>query len=143
MGQFFSWVSRAYVGGASDAEDLGELVDLSVAAEERLAEVELCEGAAAGPDVDGFAVEGSSEEYFRGAVPTGDDALGHLDVGLAVVAGEAEVRELAVAFAVDEDVLRLDVLGERRLRGAAPTGGAGVRPRGGFGGRCRRRRTRS
>ncbi len=135
MGQFFSWVSSAYVGSASDAEDLGELVDLSVSAEDRLAEVQLGQGAATGPDVDCFAVEGGPEEDFRGPVPASDDSLGHLDVWLAVVAREAEVGELAVAIAVDEDVLRLDVLGERRLRGAGPTVCAGVRRRGGSAGR--------
>ena len=58
-----------------------------------------------GPPIDGLSVA-FIEEHFGGEI-LGSSAEG-VSAGLAVL-GEAEVRQLEVAFGVDEDVFRLQV----------------------------------
>ena len=61
--------------GAEDAEDLAELIYLVLAGEERLAEVELGQDAAAAPDVHRGGV-GGAEQDLGGAVPQRDHLQG-------------------------------------------------------------------
>ena len=62
-------------GGAEDAEDLAELVYLVLAGEERLAEVELGQDAAAAPDVHRGGVGGAQQD-LGGPVPERDHLQG-------------------------------------------------------------------
>lgn len=99
----------AFGGGAHDAEDLLELVFVGGSREEGAAGVHFGHDAAGGPDVDAGVVGAGAEEDVRGAVPEGDDLVGEGVDGDAKGAREAEVRELELAFVVDEEILGFEI----------------------------------
>jgi hypothetical protein len=92
--------------GSQQLGDDGELVDVVLAGEERLALEHLSEDAAGAPDIDLDVVLLPGEHDLGGAVVAGGDVAGHLGV---LDAGEAEVADLQVTVLVDEDVAGLQV----------------------------------
>lgn len=94
---------------ATRLDDLDELIDTGRAGEDGLADDELGEHAADGPDVDRVAVLGRAEDELGRAVvaaaDVGDICLaGHQHFGAAEVAEFEDMR-----LGVDKQVLRLDV----------------------------------
>mmetsp|Transcript_9008 Transcript_9008/g.26205 ORF Transcript_9008/g.26205 Transcript_9008/m.26205 type:complete len:292 (+) Transcript_9008:498-1373(+) len=94
---------------AEDAEDLEELVDLRVARQERALRGALGEDRANGPHVHGRRVGLAAHEDLRRAVPERHHLVRQRPDGRAESAREAEVRELELAVARHEQVLRLQV----------------------------------
>mmetsp|Transcript_6182 Transcript_6182/g.19829 ORF Transcript_6182/g.19829 Transcript_6182/m.19829 type:complete len:367 (+) Transcript_6182:79-1179(+) len=101
---------------AEAPDNLADLVDVVVAGEQRLAQQELAEDAAAGPDVYCLSVLLACEHDLRRAVPPRHDVLRQLprraearrEVGLDA-SSEAQVADLEIAIRVDEEVRRLQV----------------------------------
>lgn len=93
-------------GRAQKVGDDGELVDVVLAGEERLALDHLGEDAARGPDVDLDVVLLPGEHDLGRAVVPGGHVAGHLRV---LDTGEAEVADFQVTVLVDEDVAGLEV----------------------------------
>ena len=91
---------------AQELGDDGELVDVVLSGEQRLALEHLSEDAAGAPDVDLDVVLLPGEHDLGGTVVAGRHVAGHLGV---LDAGEAEVADLEVAVLVDEDVAGLEV----------------------------------
>lgn len=101
---------------AHDAEDPDELVFVRRAGEEGPPGVHLGHDAAGGPDVDAGVVRAAPEEDIRGAVPEGDDFVGEGVDGYAKGARKTEIRELELAFDVDEQILGLQVAVQDSVR---------------------------
>jgi hypothetical protein len=86
--------------------DDGELVDVVLSGEQRLALEHLCENAARAPDVDLDVVLLPREHDLGCSVVSCRDVSGHLGV---LYTGEAEVADLEIAVLVHEDVAGLQV----------------------------------
>ncbi len=104
-----AWVHGACSDTDNLPEDLEDLVNLGVAREQGLAGAHLGKDAADRPHVDAGGVLAAAEQNLRGAVPEGDDLVGVGAQGDAERAGQAEVGELEVALAVDQQVLGLEI----------------------------------
>lgn len=94
-------------------EDAKQLIDLGVAREERLLGDHLDEDARDRPDVDRSRVLATAEENLGSAVPESDDLVGEGANRQAERAGQTEVGQLQGALAIDQQVLRLQVLESR------------------------------
>ena len=79
------------------------------AGEQRAAGVHFRHDAPGGPDVDAGVVGPAAQEDVRRAIPQGDDLVGEGVDGDAERAGETEIRQLQLAFVVDQQVLGLEV----------------------------------
>lgn len=97
------------VGGGDAPEDLEDLVNLGITSEQRLARAHLGEDAADGPHIDAGGVLAATEQNLRGAVPQRDDLVGVCAERHTEGSREPEIRELEVAVAVDQEILRLQV----------------------------------
>lgn len=86
---------------AEEFGDDGELVDVILAGEERLALEHLSEDAARAPDVDLDVILLPCEHDLGGAIVSGRHVTRHLRV---LYSGETEVADLEVTVLVDEDV---------------------------------------
>ena len=102
-----------FVRSAENQQDLVELVDIVLAAEERFSPEKLGQDASCRPDVNGLGVVGEREHDLRRPVPSGGHVLGHKSSVLLGVfqkpAGQPEVADLELAVGVDEQVARLQV----------------------------------
>mmetsp|Transcript_73848 Transcript_73848/g.225858 ORF Transcript_73848/g.225858 Transcript_73848/m.225858 type:complete len:298 (-) Transcript_73848:290-1183(-) len=100
------------VGGPEEADDQVQLLLRVVPRVQGLAHVHLGEDAADRPDVDGARVVGPGAQHLGRPVPPRADVLRHRAhpalVGEAH-ARQAEVADLQVAIAVDEQIARLQV----------------------------------
>lgn len=89
--------------------NLVDLVNVGLAREERIATHDLGEEAADGPDVDGPAVAGVTDQQLRGAVPTRRHVVRVRFTTRGHKASEPEVAQLDHPLVGHQDVLRLDV----------------------------------
>mmetsp|Transcript_13399 Transcript_13399/g.42337 ORF Transcript_13399/g.42337 Transcript_13399/m.42337 type:complete len:230 (+) Transcript_13399:328-1017(+) len=96
-------------GGAEDAEDLEELVDLAVARKHGLLGDHFDDDGPDGPHVHGRGVGLRAEEDLGRAVPEGDDLVRERSDGRAERASETEISHLQDAVLGDEEVLGLEV----------------------------------
>lgn len=94
---------------AHDAEDADELVLVGRSGEQGSACVHLGHDAPGRPDVDAGVVRPASEEDVGGAVPERHDLVAEGVDGNAKGAGEAEIAELELSLAVNQEVLRFEV----------------------------------
>lgn len=93
-------------GSAEELSDDGELVDVVLAREQRLALEHFCEDAAGAPDINLNVVLLPREHDLGGTVVPRGNVSGHLGV---LDTGKAEVADLQIAILVDEDVAGLQV----------------------------------
>lgn len=100
---------RLVGGDPAELEDLGQLVDLVLALQERLFGQQLPEDAPDAPHVDRGAVLLGAEQQLGRAVPQRDDQLGHLGRRVAEVARHAEICDLEHAPVVEQQVGRLEI----------------------------------
>jgi hypothetical protein len=73
-------------------EDLEDLVDLAIPAEERFLFDELGEDASDGPNIHSQAVLPLSQQNLRSPIPEGLDLMGERLDGYAKGAGKSEIR---------------------------------------------------
>ena len=93
-------------GSTQEFCDDGELVDVVLSREERLALEHLSEDAASTPDVHLHIVLLPCEHDLGRSIVSGGDIAGHLRV---LDTGEAEIANLQIAVLVDENVGGLEV----------------------------------
>lgn len=92
--------------GTEQLSNDGELVDVVLAWEERLAFEHLCKDASCTPHVNSHVVFLPGEHDLGGTVVTCADVAGHLRV---LDTGETEIADLEIAVLVDENVAGLQV----------------------------------
>jgi hypothetical protein len=91
---------------SQQVRDDGELVDVILSREERLALEHLCENASCTPNIHFHIVLLPREHDLRSAVVSCRDISSHLRV---LDAGETEIANLQVAVLIDQDVRRLEI----------------------------------
>jgi len=89
---------------AEQLEDEVELLELVAAGQDGLAQQQLGQDAAGGPEVDGGPVLRGAEEQLRRPVPEGDDPVGVLLVLVVKRPRQTEIGELELTRLVDEKV---------------------------------------
>ncbi|KAH3671021.1 hypothetical protein OGAPHI_000732 [Ogataea philodendri] len=90
-------------------EDLEQLVFVRRAGEKRLARVHFGHDAACGPHVDGRGVASRAEQHVRRTVPQSDHLVGERVDRNTIRSSKSKIPELELAFAADEQILRLEV----------------------------------
>ena len=103
-------------GGPAHLEYLGELAEVRVPLEEGDTEEELGRYAADGPDVYSGSVSARPEEELRRPVPPRDDLVGEGAVWATEGLGQTKVCDLEGPFAVEEEVVGLEVAVEYPVR---------------------------
>ena len=99
-------VNHVVWGSPEEFRDDGELVDVVLAREERLAFKHLGEDAAGAPDVDLDVILLPGEHDLGGTVVPRGDVAGHLRI---LNSGEAKVTNLQVTVLIDQDVAGFQV----------------------------------
>lgn len=92
--------------GSQKLGDDGELVDVVLAREQRLALQHLCEDTTGAPDIHLHVVLLPCEHDLGSPVVSRRDVSGHLGI---LDAREAEVADLEVAVLIDQDVAGLEI----------------------------------
>ena len=92
-----------------ELENLKDLVDLAVSAEERLLLGQFSEDAADCPDVNSQTVLLLAQQNFGGTVPEGFDFVSEGLDGKGEGAGESKVCDFESASSVDEEILGLEI----------------------------------
>ena len=102
-----------FIGSSKNQQDLVELVDIIVAAEEWFSTKKLGQDTACRPDINCLGVVGEREHDLRSPVPPGSHVLCHEPSVLLGVfqkpAGQPKVADLELAIGVDEQVSRLQI----------------------------------
>jgi hypothetical protein len=96
-------------GGASDREDLLELLLLVVAGKEGLVVNNLGEDAADWPDVNWGRVVLGAHQYVGRTVPQSDDFVGEVLDRDSKGTGQAEISKLEDTLTVDKKILGLEI----------------------------------
>lgn len=97
------------LGSTQDLDDLDELVDSTLPWEYGLAEHELCNDAADGPDIDlGGIIRVSKDQFGRSIVPRAN--IGDVGLSRHKVLSAPEIAHLKdVRVGIHQDILRLDI----------------------------------
>jgi hypothetical protein len=89
-----------------ELSDDGELIDVVLSREQRLAFQHLCKDAARTPDINLNIILLPCEHNLRGSVVSRGDITGHLGI---LNTGQTKVADLEIAVLIDEDVAGLEI----------------------------------